>query len=183
MKKIILVLLMLCNVEVQAFKQLPQGSLLQAHFIQHRHLKSMPQSIISQGTMFLYGDKGLLWNTKKPVISLVLINKQGIYQLENGQKTVITDMGGDNILFNVLTGDLSNEVKGFKVVQLKNGRIRLIPTQAEMQQYISAITIAGKDRISQMIIERPNGDYDDIAFQNHIITRDITPQLMAWFDA
>ena len=189
MKKVILCLIMLFTFSLNAqaaIKPIPEGSMLRAKFTQNRYLKDIEEPITSKGEMNLWSGKGLIWTTKTPFPSSILITQQGMYQLEGAQKIAMASAGNDNIIFDILGGDFSHEVNGFKVENLKDEkgkcRVRLVATHSEIQNFIKSIEIEGKDKISRIVINRPNGDMDDIVLKDHVIIKNITPQQQALFD-
>src|SRR5262249_20753147 len=123
MKTFILFLLILLGLNLEAqilpdrTSALPAGSVLEANFIQHRHLTGIPKSIESKGHMVLWDGKGLIWSTSSPFPNTILITKKGLYQLENQSKIPMLKAGSENAIFDVMAGIFNikdvKDLKGF----------------------------------------------------------------------
>lgn len=186
MKKILLSLFVVLSSNIAAFSgkiaELPQGSVLEAKFIQNRFLKGIPKPIKSEGNMVLWEGKGLAWNTLSPFPNSILINKKGLYQLQDKMKTPMVKAGGDNTMFDIMAGIFNlrstGQVKGFTIVELpanKGGwRIRLLPQHRQVQNFIGSITVDGGEQITHITIARPNGDRDEIEVKNHEVKNTIS---------
>jgi len=210
MKKGLISLVMLCaiifTINIKAASVLeakvtaiPPGGLLKANFIQQRHLTGIPKPILSEGQIILWSGKGLIWDTKTPFSSTILITPTGLYQVENNKKTVMMktgQAGHDSVVFeimgDVLSGNFSQGVKGFEIQTLpsqqNNWQIRLVPIIAEIKNFLGSIVIEGDKQISEVRIYRPNGDKDVIKVKDHAvftkesISQAITSQQQAWFN-
>jgi hypothetical protein len=192
MKKIILFILFICSVSLEAQQDspVPPGGMLEAHFVQYRHLNGFPKPIKSEGDMGLWEGKGLVWATRTPFPNAILITKSGLYQIEGKSKTAIVKAGGDSAMFDVMAGIFSMKekgaVKGFFVEELpqsqNNWRIRLVPQNSQVQNFIKAITVEGDLHITHITISRPNGDRDEIAITDHVISESVSPQLRELFN-
>lgn len=169
---------------------LPPGSVLEADFIQQRHLNQIPKPIESKGHMILWDGKGLVWSTSTPFPNTLLITQKGLYQLEGSLKTPMVKAGGDSSLFNVMVGifNMKNTktVRGFTIKNLppKDGkwRISLIPQHSQVQNFIQSITMEGNVHIMHITISRPNGDRDEIEITGHAIKEAASQQTRKLFD-
>jgi hypothetical protein len=62
----------------QLSDQLAKPSVVQGSFIQEKHLRALPQPLVSKGTFVLAKDHGLLWLLKTPLQQDYRISAQGI---------------------------------------------------------------------------------------------------------
>lgn len=195
MKKISLFLAFCClTFEVLAVPckeaALPAGSVLEADFIQQRHLKMIPKPIESKGHLILWEGKGLIWSTFTPFPNALLITQKGLYQLEDTLKTPMIKAGGDTALFNVMASIFNvrddKEIKGFTIKNLPskdgNWRISLTPQHNRVQNFIQSILLEGNTHITHVTISRPNGDYDEIKLTSHTIKEAASPQIRKLLD-
>lgn len=189
MKKIISSFILICFFAFNAhaasilenkITRIPEGGALKADFVQERHLTGIPKPIISTGEIVVWKDKGLLWNTKTPFSSMLLVSAKGLFQIDKGKKTPIVQAGqssGDRTIFNTLgnvfAGDFSEGVQGFEIKMLPESQnqwhIHLSPVYTEIRNFIRAIDITGSTYISEVKISRPNGDHDVIRVKNHML--------------
>ncbi len=196
MKTLIICLLIICGLHLEAqqssvkMTSLPAGSVLEANFIQYRNLTGVPKPIKSEGHMILWEGKGLIWATSSPFPNTLLITKKGLYQQENRTKTPIVKAGGENAMFDVMAGifkmDYEIQDKGFTIEELpsnnNNWQIRLIPQYSQVQNFIKSILVEGNTHITRITIFRPNGDYDQIDIKDHLIKKNIMPEIRNWLD-
>jgi hypothetical protein len=159
---------------------IPEDGFLKADFSQERHLMGIPKPIISSGDIILWRGKGLIWHTKTPFSSIILITQKGLYQVEGNKKITIIKAAQTNqegvvfeIMGDVLSGHFAQGVKGFKVESLPSvqnkWQIRLTPTLMEVKNFITDITLEGDKQISRVLIQRPNGDKDILMIKNQIV--------------
>lgn len=157
-----------------SLKNIPEGHVLKVQFTQQRNLKDLPKPIQSNGDLTLWNGKGLLWRITEPFLTMTLITKEGIYQIEDGQKIPMAQVGQEESIFEMLSklihGSIS-EVKGFSISSLPSPhgkwRMRLSPLSTSLQGFLSFIEIEGGEYISQIIIHRANGDKDEISLKSH----------------
>jgi hypothetical protein len=196
MNKIVVCFLILCGVFVESYAMpvkavtLPAGCVLEAKFIQQRHLKGIPKAIESKGNMVLWDGKGVAWSTTSPFPNTIVITKNGLYQWENKIKTSLVKASGNNAMFDVMAGIFNmkedRDVKGFTIEDLpasdSNWRMRLTPQYSQVQNFIKSITLEGNAHVTQITISRPNGDRDEIEISGHILSEIPSQRIREYFN-
>ncbi len=159
-----------------SLKIIPNGQSLKVLFTQHRYLADLPNPIVSKGELLLWNGKGVIWRTKEPFPSTILITNKGVLQIENENKTLMMQEGQEGVIFEMLSKLISgsfSEVKGFSTASLPplkgKWRLRLNPTNEHLQSIFSFLAIEGDDYVSYVTIHRSNGDKDEIFFNNHSV--------------
>lgn len=158
---------------------LPKGGVLKAKFTQKRYLSGIPQPIKSTGDIILWNGKGLLWNTVEPFANTILLTAQGIFQVENGQKTSLTANQGNHnqkvlldLISHILNGSFE-DIEQFKAEPLaalapSQWKVRLLPPQ-NIKSFISSIIVEGGSYITGITINRSNADKDEITLTQHTL--------------
>jgi hypothetical protein len=156
---------------------LPRGGLLKAEFTQKRYMQAIAKPIVSQGQILLWDGKGLIWDTKSPFPSSILMTQGGLFSLDLGQKKSL--MQGQqkhqeealmNVMSKLLNGSF-DDIDGFTSKSMnasKQGQwsVTLTPPDA-IAKFISSIQVHGSKHIAQLTIYRANGDRDEISLHNH----------------
>ena len=165
---------------------IPRGHILSARFIQKRHIKDLNNPIQSKGMMYLWVGRGLIWETQDPLKQSVLINQNGFYLLNNHEKTTLLETGGENIIFDLININDPQKVQGFKIEELahppKGFHFRFIPQSKRALEAIQSIEIQGKIYIERMVIHRPSGNWDEMLFEGHEISKEAPPYLKVLFN-
>jgi hypothetical protein len=96
-----------------------------------------------------------------------------------------------DMLSKILNGSFA-ELKGFTMVSMPPSqgkwKVRLTPAHKNLQDFLSAIEVEGDKHISRLALYRPNGDRDEIVFDNLHIYRDrdrdkaMSLEEKTWFD-
>jgi hypothetical protein len=155
---------------------IPINGLLKANFTQKRYMKDIQNPIISKGEILLWNGKGLIWDTKSPFPTSLLMAKSGLYQLEGERKIPLMQgqaNGYEGMLLDTITKVLNgsfSEIKEFDVRPLPSSisgkwKVDILPPE-RIQKFISSLLIEGDLFISHIIIYRPNGDHDYIIINN-----------------
>lgn len=143
-------------------------------FTQKKTITGLPVPLISSGNLVVKNGMGIIWQTQKPFPVTLLLNDQGIFQMENLKKTNMTngqrqDKNILNILSKLLKGDFKN-ITEFNVMVLDgstddNWKIEL-SALGSLAKFISKIKIKGDTYIREISIQRNSGDIDVITLTN-----------------
>jgi|GEM_PF-2411166 hypothetical protein len=157
------------------------GEVLNANFVQTRYFVGLPKPIISMGSIEIWGNKGLVWQTKQPFPSSIIISESGIYQKDtnndqffNKITPIASGAGIFKAVSNILNGSFTaNNAQDFDVEILPvstidKWHVKLTPNRAPINKIINAIDVVVDKYIKQITIYRPNGDYDVISLDSHI---------------
>jgi hypothetical protein len=158
---------------------LQHDGILTASFSQKKTITGLPNPLVSTGTVIVQKSKGIVWKIKTPFPVTLLLNQQGIFQIEGTKKTSLA--GGQsrdkhllNILSKVLNGNF-NTITEFKVNILEltednHWKIDLL-AQGAIAKFILKIQLEGDQFIRQISVQRANKDRDVITLTQHHITK------------
>lgn len=152
---------------------------LTANFNQERHLKGFNGPIISSGRFFMLSDKTVIWATKHPFESHLIVNDKGISQTIQGRETLnlpASKFPGIAMLQPVfeatLKGDWEQLESQFGTKPVFNGEKWSYSFELGKVGQISAIKIiklSGKAYVETIEIQRTNGDRDMIYLSEHSV--------------
>jgi len=98
----------------QLSNQLAKPSVIHGSFIQEKHLRALPQPLVSKGTFVLAKDHGLLWLLKTPLQQDYRISAQGIAR---------RDANGWQLLPNKSAGAEQNRLLDRKSTRLNSSHL------------------------------------------------------------
>lgn len=165
---LLMLLLLPQQVREQAAHPLAQGS-----FVQSKFLKELPKPIRSKGDFVFSRELGLLWHTRVPFDSELVITSAGIFQRE-GDGATRTLAGGDqpgvqaatSIFFALFSLDLDALGKDFKITSQggdPDWQVDLEPRNPATGLLFERAVVRGNSQGIQGIelLER-NGDHTEI---------------------
>ena len=150
-----------------------QQGVLSSDFIQTKTVKGIPVPLTSTGTLVVDASHGIVWQTKTPFPTTLLLSQKGIFQVDKGQKKNLSkgkDKGIMAILSKVLQGQFK-KITEFKV-GVKDGSTAdqwnlNLTALGGIAKIIKTIDIQGDRYVRQIIVYRVNGDKDQIVLKNH----------------
>lgn len=150
-----------------------QQGILSSDFTQTKTIKGIPVPLTSTGTLVVDASHGIVWQTKTPFPTTLLLSQKGIFQVDKGQKKNLVkgkDKGVMAILSKVLQGQF-NKITEFKV-GVKDGSTAdqwnlNLTALGGIAKIIKTIDIQGDRYVRQITIYRVNGDKDQIVLKNH----------------
>ncbi|WP_249678206.1 outer membrane lipoprotein carrier protein LolA [Pseudomonas abieticivorans] len=167
---IVLGLLMLSGL-AQAFglqdlsAQLGKPGVVRGPFVQEKHLRALPQPLVSQGRFVLAKDHGLLWLLASPVKQDYRINAQGIARRDaGGWQTLPSQSAGaqqNKLFFAVLQGDSSALERDFELAlqgDAQHWQVHLTPRSLLLKQIFTQINIAGGQYVERIELLETQGD-------------------------
>ncbi|WP_416306499.1 outer membrane lipoprotein carrier protein LolA [Neptunicella sp. SCSIO 80796] len=158
--------LLILAMSAQAQQTLPWLSIQQTsgHFVQQKHLKVLSRPFVSKGSYHYDKATGLSWHTEEPVANQLLINAQGIVEIQadGSQKTVTSDTSVGNLLLALFSGDQTLLSEQFSLTQTDDG-VSMHPQTALLKKLFSHIDICQKESQSQQIsLFEADGNRTDI---------------------
>ncbi|QKF60780.1 LolA family protein [Campylobacter curvus] len=134
---------------------------VKGNFTQTKILSGFDKPFKSYGSFALKDDE-LLWDTSRPIVSHVVINKEGIFQ-KNGKDLVKTSQNFDEGLFLSMVKLDTNELeKEFDIKfegDIKKGwRIALEPKNLLLKQIFTQISIFGDKFVRKIELYEVSGD-------------------------
>ncbi|RMS69070.1 putative transmembrane protein [Pseudomonas savastanoi] len=153
----------------QLSDQLAKPAVVQGRFIQEKHLRALPQPLLSKGRFVLARDFGLLWLLETPLKQDYRINASGISRRESvgdisTWKPVPNKNAGaeqNRLFLAVLQGDSSGLQRDFDL-QLKGDanawQLTLTPRSMLLQQVFKQINIDGGELVQRIELLETQGD-------------------------
>ena len=158
--------------DIQA--RLNPGDAISGHFEQRKHLPELPFPLLSTGTFSFSEPAGLRWLTQTPIASELLIDRQKMVQIQDGQEVMTLSMNENpalaavsQILFAVLSQDWKTLSQHFAIqakLDEKQWTLQLSPKQAALSSFVKSIALEGNENLSEISLQEKTGDRTDITF-------------------
>lgn len=147
---------------------------LQGRFTQEKYLSVVDAYLNSSGLFSYQRDAEILWETKEPVQSKVVLTPTAIVNRQGEREIVSLDsetnpMVGvlSEIFFAVFTADW-NRLSGYFAVSGEQAnqqwRAELIPLDAVIKQVVSRVELKGDTLLREVVLYESGGDYTRIHF-------------------
>ena len=150
----------------QLSEQLAKPVVVRGDFVQEKHLRALPQPLISKGHFVLAKESGLLWLLNSPIKQDYRISAAGIARRDavNGWQLLPNKSAGaeqNRLFLAVLQGDSSGLQRDFEL-QLKGDagawQLTLIPRSMMLQQVFKQINIDGGQLVQRIELLETQGD-------------------------
>lgn len=171
MRSLLCATLMLASALAQAFglddlrKQLAEPAVVKGPFIQEKHLRALPQPLLSKGQFVLARDLGLLWLLQTPIKQDYRLDAQGIARRDAGgwQRLPGKSAGAEQnrLFFAVLQGDSSGLQRDFELNlqgDARHWQLRLTPRSLLLKQVFQHIDIDGGRFVERIQMLETQGD-------------------------
>ena len=149
----------------QLSDQLAKPSVIHGNFIQEKHLRALPQPLVSKGTFVLAKDHGLLWLLKTPLQQDYRITAQGIARRDaNGWQLLPNKSAGaeqNRLFLAVLQGDSSGLQRDFDLQlqgEAQQWKLTLTPRSLLLKQVFTQINIDGGALVRTIELLETQGD-------------------------
>ncbi|MGE8394888.1 outer membrane lipoprotein carrier protein LolA [Pseudomonas sp. BIGb0427] len=146
-------------------KQLGEPAVIKGPFIQEKHLRALPQPLVSKGQFVLARDHGLLWLLQTPLKQDYRLNAQGIARRDpSGWQMLPGKSAGaeqNRLFFAVLQGDSSGLQRDFELSlqgDAQHWQLRLTPRSLLLKQVFSQIDIEGGRYVERIQLLETQGD-------------------------
>ena len=157
----------------QLSDQLAKPSVIHGSFIQEKHLRALPQPLVSKGTFVLAKDHGLLWLLKTPLQQDYRISAQGIARRDaNGWQTLPNKSAGaeqNRLFLAVLQGDSSGLQRDFDLQlqgEAEQWKLTLTPRSLLLKQVFKQINIDGGTLVHTIELLETQGDSTVLRMQD-----------------
>jgi hypothetical protein len=157
----------------QLSDQLAKPSVIHGNFTQEKHLRALPQPLVSKGTFVLAKDHGLLWLLKTPLQQDYRISAQGIARRDaNGWQLLPNKSAGaeqNRLFLAVLQGDSSGLQRDFDLQlqgQAQQWKLTLIPRSLLLKQVFTQINIDGGELVHTIELLETQGDSTVLRMQD-----------------
>lgn len=149
----------------QLSRQLSETEVIRGSFTQHKHLRALPQPLVSVGTFVLARDRGLLWFVQEPVQQDYRISPSGIAR-RDASGWHATDQQGpaarqNDLFLAVLQGDTEALQRDFTLSLSGTAQawaLSLTPRSKLLGQIFSAIVIQGGATAERIELLETQGD-------------------------
>lgn len=150
----------------QLSEQLSRPAVVHGGFIQEKHLRSLPQPLISQGKFVLAKELGLLWLLETPLRQDYRITNAGIARRDSGTgwKMLPGKSAGaeqNRLFLAVLQGDRSGLQRDFELTLEGDAdawKLQLVPRSLLLQQVFKQINIEGGELVQRIELLETQGD-------------------------
>ncbi|MFV3282731.1 outer membrane lipoprotein carrier protein LolA [Pseudomonas sp. NY15356] len=168
---LLMAVLLLAGPQAMAFslddlqKQLGASAVVKGPFVQEKHLRALPQPLLSQGRFVLARDHGLLWLLQTPLRQDYRITADGIARRDaSGWQKLPSQSAGaqqNRLFFAVLQGDSSGLQRDFELSLTGNAehwQLHLVPRSLLLKQVFTHIDIAGGRFVERIVLAETQGD-------------------------
>ena len=157
----------------QLSDQLAKPSVIHGTFTQEKHLRALPQPLVSKGTFVLAKDHGLLWLLKTPLQQDYRISAQGIARRDaNGWQLLPNKSAGaeqNRLFLAVLQGDSSGLQRDFDLQlqgEAQQWKLTLVPRSLLLKQVFTRINIDGGELVQTIELLETQGDSTVLRMQD-----------------
>lgn len=162
--------------------RLVKTRITQGEFHQQKHLKVLHKPLISSGTFTYDQNKGVIWKTLTPVVSVLLVNES---KLLTGQGEQAVPAAFGKVFKAMLGGDLAALTDGFNVTgsdQKTSWQLELTPKDDLLKKVIGTMLLSGDTELRNLEIREAGGNVTDIAFDNISHPAQLTDEQQADFE-
>lgn len=149
----------------QLSEQLAKPDVIHGQFIQEKHLRALPQPLLSKGHFVLAKNHGLLWLLKTPLQQDYRITAKGIARREgNGWQLLPNKSAGaeqNRLFLAVLQGDSSGLQRDFELAlsgDAQQWKLTLTPRSLLLKQVFNQINIDGGALVQTIELLETQGD-------------------------
>ena len=157
----------------QLSEQLAKPDVIHGQFIQEKHLRALPQPLISKGSFVLAKNHGLLWLLKTPLQQDYRISANGIARRDdNGWQMLPNKSAGaeqNRLFLAVLQGDSSGLQRDFELAlsgDAQQWKLTLTPRSLLLKQVFKQINIDGGALVQTIELLETQGDSTVLRMQD-----------------
>ncbi|VVO28120.1 hypothetical protein PS718_04760 [Pseudomonas fluorescens] len=157
----------------QLSQQLAKPDVIHGQFVQEKHLRALPQPLISKGSFVLAKNHGLLWLLKTPLQQDYRISAKGIARRDgNGWQLLPNKSAGaeqNRLFLAVLQGDSSGLQRDFELAlsgDAQQWKLTLTPRSLLLKQVFNQINIDGGELVQTIELLETQGDSTVLRMQD-----------------
>lgn len=157
----------------QLSAQLAKPDVIHGQFVQEKHLRALPQPLISKGSFVLAKNHGLLWLLKTPLQQDYRISAKGIARRDGtGWQLLPNKSAGaeqNRLFLAVLQGDSSGLQRDFELAlegDAQQWQLTLTPRSLLLKQVFKQINIDGGALVQTIELLETQGDSTVLRMQN-----------------
>ncbi|HEX4551511.1 outer membrane lipoprotein carrier protein LolA [Pseudomonas sp.] len=149
----------------QLSEQLAKPDVIHGQFIQEKHLRALPQPLISKGSFVLAKNHGLLWLLKTPLQQDYRITANGIARRDGNTWQLLPNKSAgaeqNRLFLAVLQGDSSGLQRDFELAlsgDAQQWKLTLTPRSVLLKQVFNRINIDGGELVQTIELLETQGD-------------------------
>ena len=157
----------------QLSEQLAKPDVIHGQFTQEKHLRALPQPLISKGSFVLAKNHGLLWLLKTPLQQDYRISAKGIARRDaTGWQLLPNKSAGaeqNRLFLAVLQGDSSGLQRDFELTlsgDAQKWQLTLTPRSVLLKQVFNQINISGGTLVNTIELLETQGDSTVLRMQD-----------------
>lgn len=157
----------------QLSEQLARPDVIHGQFTQEKHLRALPQPLLSKGSFVLAKNHGLLWLLKTPLKQDYRITAKGIARRDdNGWQLLPNKSAGaeqNRLFLAVLQGDSSGLQRDFELAlsgDAQQWKLTLTPRSVLLKQVFNQINIDGGALVKTIELLETQGDSTVLRMQD-----------------
>ncbi|ANI52172.1 outer membrane lipoprotein carrier protein LolA [Pseudomonas sp. 22082] len=157
----------------QLSEQLAKPDVIHGQFTQEKHLRALPQPLISKGSFVLAKNHGLLWLLKTPLQQDYRISAKGIARRDaTGWQLLPNKSAGaeqNRLFLAVLQGDSSGLQRDFELAlsgDAQQWQLTLTPRSVLLKQVFNQINISGGTLVNTIELLETQGDSTVLRMQD-----------------
>jgi len=157
----------------QLSDQLAKPDVIHGQFTQEKHLRALPQPLISKGSFVLAKNHGLLWLLKTPLQQDYRISAKGIARRDaTGWQLLPNKSAGaeqNRLFLAVLQGDSSGLQRDFELAlsgDAQKWQLTLTPRSVLLKQVFNQINISGGALVNTIELLETQGDSTVLRMQD-----------------
>ena len=145
--------------------QLAKPEVIHGQFIQEKHLRALPQPLLSKGSFVLAKNHGLLWLLKTPLQQDYRITANGIARRDGNAWQLLPNKSAgaeqNRLFLAVLQGDSSGLQRDFELAlsgDAQQWKLTLTPRSVLLKQVFNQININGGELVQTIELLETQGD-------------------------
>ncbi|WP_282412639.1 outer membrane lipoprotein carrier protein LolA [Pseudomonas sp. PS01299] len=149
----------------QLSEQLAKPEVIHGQFTQEKHLRALPQPLISKGNFVLAKNHGLLWLLKTPLQQDYRITANGIARRDGNAWQLLPNKSAgaeqNRLFLAVLQGDSSGLQRDFELAlsgDAQQWKLTLTPRSVLLKQVFNQINIDGGELVQTIELLETQGD-------------------------
>lgn len=157
----------------QLSAQLAKPEVIHGQFVQEKHLRALPQPLISKGSFVLAKNHGLLWLLKTPLQQDYRISAKGIARRDGAGWQLLPNKSAgaeqNRLFLAVLQGDSSGLQRDFELAlsgDAQRWQLTLTPRSLLLQQVFKQINIDGGALVQAIELLETQGDSTVLRMQD-----------------
>ena len=157
----------------QLSEQLAKPEVIHGQFIQEKHLRALPQPMLSKGSFVLAKNHGLLWLLKTPLQQDYRITANGIARRDGNAWQLLPNKSAgaeqNRLFLAVLQGDSSGLQRDFELAlsgDAQQWKLTLTPRSLLLKQVFNQININGGELVQTIELLETQGDSTVLRMQD-----------------